>query len=927
MNREARSHWDDYQANPSLQLTKEWLMGWLSDFITRQAEGKLHLFWAPMIEAWFRRWPEHTLLGLALPNDPSARPLTANELATLGTAIQARRRKLENWFRYQSKKIGNASGPTATASMRNIFKLSRTKKRRAHQPIEVFQKLHKDAITARLDSEGYNALNEATMAEEIDDWENEAEDTAAARLKRAKSERMRLRTRVVQAMWAEASEEERGAAEAEVAREKEAIRAEELAMEELDASVPRSRTPSEIQDGVDRIEPIFKEVHSATYSTAGWVGMSLLAGPNPRLGGEISLKLICFGETPAGNDFEDACVDFDKNVIETFEAFARSCFTLEERQARAFPARAEAPAAEGRLPRDIPIVEAPSQVKAPKPKRMTKKKKSPTVVPAASDDAAIPAAHTPISDANSSPAAVPFPEPPSFSAAAPFSDDSSTFFATSAFSDDTAVKANFGFDNSGSSDDDMNSEDPFGGAEATTPLQLWPAGMSPPSSPSSAAIVAMRERGGMPGGATMAIDPQLLVPSSPTPAQTRPLPRPRPRPANNNGKASTPPLVVTSAGALPPPATTTVGGFNFPLYGTPRDPASAGAPPTPTAAGSSDKYRMSELFGAFRGSPASAKTPLPPRFSFGTTTGMTFGKGSTAYAPPPGFASLSARALSSLVADPPNRSAVAPAPNAPAIMMSAPTAISPPSTASSATAQSTASHTAVLDPSQSVHAPRAVPASRPPTKAPVEAPPKKTGASKAAGKKEVAAKHASAVEATKAGVKPRGRPRKVVVVEDEASPVLANTTNATGAPSAEVVAASAEPLPISSITNNNGQRLRAEKAAAVKKAKAAEAEAEAALRAQAASGLMLLPNPNADTPTVVLTRMRKPTKLPDGTSVQMPTKGKRATVNPHEKTEAALLARSAAAAAGTASNAVGTKRKRVAGGENVAAPNAKKRKA
>ncbi|KAJ6583426.1 hypothetical protein DFH09DRAFT_1360098 [Mycena vulgaris] len=891
-------------------VQKEWLMGWLSDFITRQAEGKLHLFWAPMIEAWFRRWPEHTLLvGDTGGPYPSA--------------------KLENWFRYQRKKVGNASAPTATASMRNMFKLSGIKKRRAHQPIEIFQKMHKDTIIARLDSEGYNTLNEAAMAEEVDDWENEAEDTSAARLKQAKSDRMRLRTRVVQAMWAEASEEERAAAEAEVAREKEVIRAEELAMEELDASNPRSRTPGEIRDGVDRIESVFKEVHSAIYNAAGWVGMSISAGPNPRLGGDISLKIICFGDTPAGNDFEDSCVDLDKNVIETFEAFARSCFTLEERQARALPARTEPPSAESRLPRDVSTAEAPSQAKAPKPKRMTKKKKSAT-----SGNTAIP-------DTNSSPSAVPLFKSPSFSAAAAFSDDDSTFFARSALSDDPSIEADIRFDfdsettipqpsvTSTPFSDDMDSDDLFAGGEVNTPFQYWPAGMAPPSSPASAAAEAAKERGGMLGGPMMAIDPQLLVPSSPTPARTRPLPRPD----DKNAKTSLPPLAVTNTKDLPPPATTTVGGFNFPLYGTPRDPASAGAPPTPTASGGSDRYRMSELFGAFRGSPASAKMPLPARSIFGTATGMSFGKGSAAYGPPPGFASLTARTLSSLVAGPPNRSAVASAPNAPAIVTSAPpplplkpsatpTAMSPPSTAtttatsttplalpaSSATAQFTVSRTAVLDPPQPAHIPRAVPASRPPTKAPTEAPPKKTGASKAAGKKEVAAKHA----------------------KDDTSLALANTTNVTGAPSTEVVAASAQSTLISSISNNNGQRSRAEKAAAVKRAKAAEAEAkaeaEAALRAQAASGLMLLPNPNADTPTVVLTRTRKPVKLPDGTSVQMPTKGKRAAVNPHEKTEATLLARSAAAAAGTASNTAGTKQKRVAGGENVAVPKAKKRK-
>jgi hypothetical protein len=36
---------------------------------------------------------------------------------------------------------------------------------------------------------------------------------------------------------------------------------------------------------------------------------------------------ICHGTTPAGNDFEDSCVNFDKNVVEAFEGFLQQVFS------------------------------------------------------------------------------------------------------------------------------------------------------------------------------------------------------------------------------------------------------------------------------------------------------------------------------------------------------------------------------------------------------------------------------------------------------------------------------------------------------------------------------------------------------------------------------------------------------------------------
>jgi hypothetical protein len=149
-------------------------------------------------------------------------------------------------------KIGNA---TATASARNfthgmraMFKGHAKKCCRAHQPVEIFQKRNAAAIKEKLAEEGYNELNEEKMADDMDNWEDEAESTAVVHKKRTKAERMHVRTHVVGAMWAEASPEERATVEAEVGREKEEIREEELVAERHAAEHPEECTPRQYQE-------------------------------------------------------------------------------------------------------------------------------------------------------------------------------------------------------------------------------------------------------------------------------------------------------------------------------------------------------------------------------------------------------------------------------------------------------------------------------------------------------------------------------------------------------------------------------------------------------------------------------------------------------------------------------------------------------
>ncbi|KAJ7709119.1 hypothetical protein B0H14DRAFT_3525323 [Mycena olivaceomarginata] len=82
---------------------RTWLERWMAYFIQRHAEGQLHLFWPPMMEAWFAEFPEHEQLGLRLPTDQDATPLTEVELALLGAAIETQRSKLKNWFRNRQR--------------------------------------------------------------------------------------------------------------------------------------------------------------------------------------------------------------------------------------------------------------------------------------------------------------------------------------------------------------------------------------------------------------------------------------------------------------------------------------------------------------------------------------------------------------------------------------------------------------------------------------------------------------------------------------------------------------------------------------------------------------------------------------------------------------------------------------------------------
>ncbi|KAJ7088314.1 hypothetical protein C8R44DRAFT_892844 [Mycena epipterygia] len=872
------------------------------------------LIWA--VSAWFHKWPEHTSLGLLMANDSGARPLTDAEMLLLGAAIK----QLKNWFRNHRKKIGDATAAavqtrSTAALFKNIFKLNAPKRRRAHQPVEHFQLRNADLIAKALNDEGYNVLTLEGM-EDVD-WTNEADSTEVGRNKRLKSDRMRLRMRVVSALWAEADDDEKEAVEALVEAEKEVIRVEELKAEaELDPSVPDARTVWEMQDGIDALEPVYTEVHRATFNASGWVGMTIVGGPNPRMGGEFSYKIVCFGETPAGNDFEDSCADFDKNVTEPFEEFFSTVFSNGSRTARS----------DGDADEAVPAT-PPKKAH----KRAPRRKKGPAgaTIAAIAPVAAVPVVGSVEGDiACSTPSSTPTPSD-TVGSHSPHSDS----FPASVL---LCFTPHLSSADEGDILDGFSIGDMFDGFNFDT-MMLDPAAssspplLSPPSSPSSASAAPV------------------------SPFTLRPIPRP-----TYKGATYVPLAALETAN---------VGGYNFPLESPPHSQAistslaptalapAPGMPSTGTFT-SMMAHAMYKIIN--QPAPTTAPRVAPTTPAPVPTAPVVVARAPTtpavvapapapaivAPAPTPAVVVPVPAPAPAIVAPAPTPAVVVPVPApAPAIVAPAPTPalVAPaptiPVILATASAIPIVTATSII-PVVANEFPKSRPLAKVPTvkkgaavKDAAAAPKtrakaaKKTGQLKAgtvAAEKQLAAVTTAqkVVEVEEKVKKRRGQPRKIVVEESGGDEGVAVEESAGGevavkrgrgrpkkivvesargegaaASAASTVTAPIAPLAPALIYSMPGNNTMAFNRAVEKrraqeiseKAARKKAEENAALLVQAAKGWHTAPNPNGETETVILTRARKPTRFVDGTVLTRQVKNTRA--NPHAASEAALLAR------------------------------------
>ncbi|KAJ7111662.1 hypothetical protein C8R43DRAFT_1139059 [Mycena crocata] len=835
----------------------------IGEYLMNKARGTFWKFWPDLYEEWFRRFPEEgrmNLVGVTAGGDAAS--MTPEQRERVGIALEKRKEQLETWFRHHSKKAATVAVAASKAedSLTNDLFQKKLPRHRPHRPSELFQKRNKVLVDAALEVEGFFDINEAQMAATMDNWAEESEADQKARIKEAQAERMRIRTRVVDKLFSETSEEELRSIEELCCAEKKEFalinsgtKKGRKAQKERDAEdAAKEPTPEEYQLAIDESAEVVARVHRILAKKTGWYGITIYGGPNPRYNGGLSMKSVCFGRTHAGNDFESAHGSFDTAISKHFQAFLKRSFTAEERRARALlqlvePVDTILPALDGlfRLPDEDAPHAPPVREKA---KRMRKKttKKSPAVVISIPAPATSPISATETPPRVSSPSSLPSCSLAPLPNSSPLSEHAS--YALHAA--DGGVGSQNPFNDESSAGNPLDGKLGMDGWADDYPRDAaspWPAGMGPPTSPRTAEATANVERGVEHGATYRYATQPSSPPIDPALLDGRAGPN-RPRPAWNGAASSSVPQSPT------PTSTKNVMGFNFHMGASSSPPLSMTPSRMPP--------RLNGLINRFHQimhTPSSV-TPAP-------------GRPLLTHVPV---------AAHGAAASPVGVSAAPVAPNSPARM----SRIS--STAAGAVelavdgSQSTAVDASSSEPPRGPFRIRSRPMANDPT--PAKAAPaqekKKTAAGRGGGRKKVAAQDASTKEAvakeaakvaTKKAAKGKGRGARGAAGD---TGDIDDPTNfeAVQAP-LPVAAAAPAPTLIYTSTNNSAAYARmARKSEAEKKAKEVAARKERARlhNPDGPSDLVILPAPGR------AQRARKAARNLDGSEVALEKKLTRA---------------------------------------------------
>ncbi|KAJ7022248.1 hypothetical protein C8F04DRAFT_1194657 [Mycena alexandri] len=485
----------------------------MPEYIVRHAQKKVSKVWPLIFEDFFRHHPVNGMVGV---DKASA---TDEQWQALQEAILMRRGQIKAWFRYQHRKTHRTTTARRSAQSTlssTLFNVKPTR-HRVHRVTEVFQKRNRQRVNEVLAERGHDELNEEHMA--IDGEDLEAQET---RTKAVRGARLRMHNEVVRELYEDAPEWEREAIAEAIREEKENMGAstEQSALEA--ASEQR-------QIAIDDSGVVMEKVLQTLADKTGWFSFAIWGGPNPRHGGDLSLKCAVYGNTPAGNDFIAQHANYDEGISLPFQEFLRRCFENGLLRPPVVPANAVN--VDGLIPLD-PEEDTPLAAENPAKTAKTKKtsaksnarKARPKRVPKPRKAVAPPA-----------------PAPSATLSRRPL-------LPLRFLEQDDLI---FGNDNG---QDDMFPESlpSTSPSSPSTPVATqWPEGMSAPTSPRTAARNAELERGGIVATATYAaavVDPVLL--------QLAVTP-PRPRPCFNVAAFAPNHIVGGSPGASDP------GGFRW----------------------------------------------------------------------------------------------------------------------------------------------------------------------------------------------------------------------------------------------------------------------------------------------------------------------------------------------------------------------------
>ncbi|KAF8179484.1 hypothetical protein K438DRAFT_1768853 [Mycena galopus ATCC 62051] len=332
---------------------KEYLVGMLSQYREVHAAKKTALvtrFFVGLDSGWFTRFPAEAELGIT-PAVPGGPPLSDDDVEAIRKATVNTKARLRAWMRYRAKEKGTPAGTVTKNS--SLFKAIQVQKpTRQYRAIEVYQKLYRAKIRALMDTRGYARLNEEAEAERVADEDDltiltpdeaaQRELAAVERIKAHRAARMSLLRNAAMELFAAESDE----VLAEVEAAKDELNAGRVS--EDDGLGDTERTPEQYQHSIDQLGAVLQLVAAAIEAEAGWKGLFLVGGPNPKRIGAVTMKTFSFGATPLGIDFAASYPDF-ADLKSGFAAFLKQAFPHEVRDQRALVSPDAPPNLEGMI--------------------------------------------------------------------------------------------------------------------------------------------------------------------------------------------------------------------------------------------------------------------------------------------------------------------------------------------------------------------------------------------------------------------------------------------------------------------------------------------------------------------------------------------------------------------------------------------------
>ncbi|KAJ6532322.1 hypothetical protein DFH09DRAFT_1326110 [Mycena vulgaris] len=303
-----------------------WLQSYVGRYMQSKALGDQIDFFVKLDEAWFLKWPaEATCL---LPSRESGIVPTEEQTTQLATFLDQRKQQLRSWFRNHTKKARESgTKPVRKDDKQSILAAlwKDSKRHRDPQLLELWIKKYPDTVKAALQDAGYNTPHAADIKWVERDGELPAE-SAKRKVKEQAAARMKMWRAVTQAAYEAQGEAVMKEMEADLARIK-ALK--------LDAKTMAKLTPELAKMSLEQLEGIIGQIHTLIMEKTGWVGFTMLGGPDPSAGGDLSCSVFSCGHSPAGLSFKESHPDWSTAVSDKFYSWLRRCFSRVDRDAMA----------------------------------------------------------------------------------------------------------------------------------------------------------------------------------------------------------------------------------------------------------------------------------------------------------------------------------------------------------------------------------------------------------------------------------------------------------------------------------------------------------------------------------------------------------------------------------------------------------------